>query len=45
MVAALREVWDMLANPVNKDDLSDYKEMKFIFEKSIVLPERSKRVI
>ena len=26
----------MLANPVNKDDLSDYKEMKFIFEKSIV---------
>ena len=36
MVGALREVWDMLANPVNKDDLSDYKEMKFIFEKSIV---------
>jgi N,N'-diacetyllegionaminate synthase len=34
--SGLREIWTMLNHPVNKDDLSDYLEMKLIFEKSIV---------
>jgi N,N'-diacetyllegionaminate synthase len=33
---ALRDVWAMSAHPVNKNDLSDYIDMKRIFEKSIV---------
>jgi N-acetylneuraminate synthase len=36
MAAAIREVWVMLARPVDKSDASDYREMKRIFEKSIV---------
>ena len=36
MATALREIWRMLDNPVDKDDLSPYLEMKRIFEKSIV---------
>lgn len=36
MATALREIWDMLGNPVDKDDLSPYLEMKRIFEKSVV---------
>jgi len=43
MAAWLREVWHMLENPVDKDDLSDVADMKRVFEKSIVtshaLPE------
>ncbi len=35
LTAALREVWVMLSEPVNKNDLSPYAEMKRIFEKSI----------
>jgi N,N'-diacetyllegionaminate synthase len=33
---SLREVWAMLANPVDKSDVSRYQEMKDIFEKSVV---------
>jgi N,N'-diacetyllegionaminate synthase len=33
----LREIWTMTENPVDKDDLSPYREMKTIFEKSIVI--------
>jgi N,N'-diacetyllegionaminate synthase len=33
---ALREVWRMRDSPVDKDDLAPYREMKLIFEKSIV---------
>jgi N,N'-diacetyllegionaminate synthase len=33
---ALREVWTMIASPVDKNDVSPYLEMKRIFEKSIV---------
>jgi len=36
LAAALREVWAMLDAPVDKDDLSPYREMKRIFEKSVV---------
>lgn len=36
MVAALREVWSMLDNPILKSDVEPYAEMKRIFEKSIV---------
>lgn len=32
----LRDIWAMLANPVDKSDLAPYGEMKAIFEKSIV---------
>ena len=34
--AGLREIWAMLDHPVNKDDLEPYREMKRIFEKSLV---------
>jgi N-acetylneuraminate synthase len=33
----LREIWHMLENPVDKDDITAFDEMKRIFEKSIVL--------
>jgi N,N'-diacetyllegionaminate synthase len=33
---SLRDVWTMMQHPVDKDDLSDYLEMKQVFEKSIV---------
>jgi len=32
----LREIWSMRENPVDKDDLASYRDMKRIFEKSIV---------
>lgn len=32
----LRDIWAMTENPVDKDDLAPYREMKTIFEKSIV---------
>lgn len=34
--AGLRDIWAMLANPVDKNDLAPYREMKAIFEKSVV---------
>src|ERR1700704_6360774 len=37
MAQGLREIWTMLAHPVDKDDVSKYSEMKRIFEKSIVI--------
>ena len=33
---SLREVWTMLANPVDKSNITRYQEMKDIFEKSVV---------
>lgn len=33
---ALKEVGRMLANPVDKDDLGPYRDMKRVFEKSVV---------
>lgn len=36
MVQALREVWTMMENPVNKADITPYVDMKRIFEKSVV---------
>ena len=39
MVEAIRDVETMLANEVDKDDLSPYGEMKDIFEKSLVASE------
>lgn len=32
----VHDIWTMLDNKVDKDDLTDYREMKQIFEKSIV---------
>jgi N,N'-diacetyllegionaminate synthase len=34
--SGLREIWAMLDHPVDKSDLEPYREMKQIFEKSIV---------
>ncbi|MGQ0663094.1 MAG: N-acetylneuraminate synthase family protein [Pseudomonadota bacterium] len=36
LAEALRDVWAMLGHPVDKDDLGPYRDMKRIFEKSIV---------
>jgi len=36
MAQALREVWTMMENPVNKADIAPYADMKRIFEKSVV---------
>ena len=33
---AVQETWEIMDSPVDKDELSPYKEMKKIFEKSIV---------
>ena len=32
----LKDIWTMLDRPVDKDDLSGYRDMKHIFEKSLV---------
>jgi N,N'-diacetyllegionaminate synthase len=36
LASSLKDVWTMLKSPVNKDDISNYNEMKEIFQKSIV---------
>ena len=36
MVTGIREIGEMLANPVDKADIAPYCEMKAIFEKSVV---------
>lgn len=36
LVRGLREITDMLNHKVDKDDLTEYREMKRIFEKSVV---------
>jgi N,N'-diacetyllegionaminate synthase len=36
MAAGLRSVWTALSHPVDKGDLSPYRDMKRVFEKSIV---------
>jgi N,N'-diacetyllegionaminate synthase len=38
-VQSVKDVWEMLENPVDKDDISPYCEMKHIFQKSIVASE------
>jgi N-acetylneuraminate synthase len=38
----LRDVWRMADNPVDKDDLNEVREMKRIFEKSIVTSRQLK---
>ena len=35
-INGLREVWEMLEHPIDKDNVAPYLEMKRIFEKSIV---------
>jgi len=35
--SGIRDVWTMTGRPVDKDDLSEYLDMKRIFEKSIVM--------
>jgi len=41
--AALREIWEIQANPVNKNSSESYSEMKDIFQKSIVAAVPIKR--
>jgi len=36
LVEGIREIETMLANPVDKDDLAPFEEMKRVFEKSVV---------
>jgi N,N'-diacetyllegionaminate synthase len=36
MAQGLRDIWTMLAHPVDKNDVTPYAEMKRVFEKSIV---------
>jgi sialic acid synthase SpsE len=36
LVDGIRDIETMLTNPVNKDDLAPYAEMKRVFEKSVV---------
>jgi N-acetylneuraminate synthase len=36
LASSLKDVWNMLNSPVNKDDTSCYADMKDIFQKSIV---------
>ena len=36
-ISSIKAIWLMKKNPVNKDDLRVYKDMKRIFEKSIVI--------
>ncbi len=36
MVLGLREIWTAMDHPVDKDDVSAYRDMKRIFQKSIV---------
>jgi N-acetylneuraminate synthase len=40
LVKGIREIEAMLANPVNKDDIGAFREMKEIFEKSVVSTRR-----
>lgn len=38
----LREIWRMLDSPVDKSDVSEFAEMKLIFEKSVVTAQELK---
>lgn len=42
LASSLKDVWNMLNRPVNKDDTSSYASMKDIFQKSIVSAVRLK---
>ncbi len=39
MCNAIKDVWDIMDNPIDKNDILEYKEMKLIFQKSIVSKE------
>lgn len=39
MCNAIRDVWVIMDNPIDKNDILEYKEMKLIFQKSIVSKE------
>jgi N-acetylneuraminate synthase len=36
LAAGLRDIWQMLDHPVDKDDLAPFGEMKRVFQKSVV---------
>ena len=36
LVKNIKEIWKILDNPVDKNNLNEYKDMKKVFEKSIV---------
>ena len=36
MEVILKEIWKIIKNPVNKNDIRKYSKMKYIFEKGIV---------
>lgn len=42
LVKGVRSVDDSLNNPINKDDLSEYKKLKVIFEKSLAVNKNLK---
>ncbi len=41
-VKGIRSIWKMKKNPVNKNNLNKYKEMKKVFEKSIIINKKMK---
>ncbi len=43
LVTGIRAIEAMLNNPVDKDDTSDYEDMKYIFEKKIIAKECIKK--
>tara|TARA_X000000950_G_scaffold214835_1_gene258513 strand:+ start:38131 stop:39108 length:978 start_codon:yes stop_codon:yes gene_type:complete len=42
-VKGIRSIWKMNKNPVNKNNLTKYKEMKKVFEKSIIINKKMKK--
>ena len=39
-VKGIKSIWQMNKNPVNKNNLKKYKEMKKVFEKSIIINKK-----
>ena len=44
-VKGIKSIWQMNKNPVNKNNLKKYKEMKKVFEKSIIINKNEKNEI
>ena len=42
-VKGIKSIWQMNKNPVNKNNLKKYKEMKKVFEKSIIINKKMKK--
>lgn len=42
-VKGIKSIWKMNKNPVNKNNLNKYKEMKKVFEKSIIINKKMKK--